>query len=45
MSLDFIDDKSTLTGATRQQAIAWANVYQDLCHHMVSIGHNTHMQL
>ena len=24
----------------RQQAITWANVDQDLCQHMVSLGHN-----
>ena len=23
-----------------QQAITWANVEPDLCHHMVSLGHN-----
>ena len=35
-------DKSTSgwLGAVRQQAITWANVDQDLCHHMVSLGHN-----
>ena len=26
--------------AVRQQAITWANVDPDLCHHMVSLGHN-----
>ena len=43
MSLGFTDDKSTLVqvpGAIRQQAITWANVDPDLCHHMVSLGHN-----
>ena len=24
----------------RQQAITWANVDQDLCRHMASLGHN-----
>ena len=27
-------------GAISQQAITWANVYLDLCCHMVSLGHN-----
>ena len=27
-------------GATRHQAIKWANVYPDLYHHMASLGHN-----
>ena len=27
-------------GVVRQQAITWANVDPDLCHHMVSLGHN-----
>ena len=27
-------------GATRQQAISWANVDADLCHQMSSLGHN-----
>ena len=27
-------------GATRQQAIAWADVDPDLCRHMTSLGHN-----
>ena len=27
-------------GAVRQQAIAWAIVDRDLCHHMASLGHN-----
>ena len=44
MSLNLTDDKSTLVqvmvGAVRQQAITWANVYPDLCRHMVSLGLN-----
>ena len=42
MSLDFTDDKSTLVQvmAWRHKAITWANVDPDLCHHMVSLGHN-----
>ena len=44
MSLDFTDDQSTLVqvmvGAVRQQAITWANVDQDLCCHMASLGQN-----
>ena len=36
MSLDLSDDKLTLV----QQAITWANVDLDLCHHMTSLGHN-----
>ena len=39
MSLDFTDDQSTLV-AWRQQAITWANVDQDLCRHMASLGYN-----
>ena len=27
-------------GAVRQQAVTWTNVDTDLCHHMVSQGHN-----
>ena len=27
-------------GALRQQAITWANVDPDLCHHMASLGNN-----
>ena len=27
-------------GVVRQQAITWANVDPDLCHHMASLGHN-----
>ena len=27
-------------GAIRQQAITWANVDQDPCRHMTSLGHN-----
>ena len=27
-------------GDIRQQAIIWANVDPDLCHHLVSLGHN-----
>ena len=34
--IDLTDDKSTF----RQQAITWANVDPDLCHHMASLGHN-----
>ena len=38
------DNKSTLVqvmlGAVRQQAIAWANDDQNLCHHIASPGHN-----
>ena len=45
MSLDFTDDELTLVQAmawcaVRQQAITWANVDPDLCHHMVALGHN-----
>ena len=44
MSLDFTDDQSTLVqvmlGAVRQQAITRANIDQDLCQHMASLGHN-----
>ena len=29
-----------LFDAIRQQAITWASVHQDLCQHMVSLGHN-----
>ena len=39
-----INDKSTLVqvmfGAVRQQAITWAKVDQDLCHHIMSLGYN-----
>ena len=27
-------------GAVRQQAITWTNIKQDLCPHMVLLGHN-----
>ena len=27
-----------MLGAIRQQAITWANVDPDFCHHMVSLG-------
>ena len=27
-------------GAVKQQTIAWANVYLDLCRHMLSLGRN-----
>ena len=45
MTLDLTEDKSTLVQEVmawclRQQAIAWANVDPDLCHHMASLGHN-----
>ena len=29
-----------MVGAVRQQAITWANVDPDFCHHMVSLHHN-----
>ena len=29
-----------MAGAIRQQAYTWTNVDPDLCHHMVSLGHN-----
>ena len=34
-------------GGVRQQVITWANVDQDLCHHIASLGHNmlTHWAL
>ena len=28
-----------MVGAVRQQAITWANVDPELCHHMTSLGH------
>ena len=44
MSQDFTDDKSTMVQVMawgrRQKAITWANVDPNLCHHMVSLGHN-----
>ena len=43
MSLDHTDDKSTFRqwlGAVRQQAITWASVDLDLCHHIASLGRN-----
>ena len=46
MSLELTDDKSSQhwfrwwLGAARQQAITWANVYPDLCRHMVLLGPN-----
>ena len=42
MSLDITDDKSTLVQvmAWCHQAITWANVDSDLCHHIVSLCHN-----
>ena len=39
MSLEFTDDQVML-GAVEQQAITWANVDPDLCHHMVSLDKN-----
>ena len=40
----FTDDKSTvvqvMVGAIRQQAITWASVGPDLCHHIAALGHN-----
>ena len=43
----FVPDWSTLVQVMawcchsgRQQAITWANVDPDFCHHMVSLGHN-----
>ena len=48
MSLDLTEDKSTLVQvmacAVRQQAITWASVDLDLCHHMASLGHNEFAQ-
>ena len=41
MPLDLNDDKSILVQVMAwHQAITWANVDPDLCHHMVSLGHN-----
>ena len=52
MPLDFTDDQSTLVwiwvnigsgngfAAWWHQAITWAKVDPDLCHHVVSLGHN-----
>ena len=44
MPQNLSDDKSTLAeeifGVVRQPAITWANVDPDVCHHMVSLGHN-----
>ena len=44
MPLDLIDDKSTLIQVMalcrQEQAITWASVDQDLCRHMVSLGHS-----
>ena len=44
MPQNSIDDKSTLVqvrvGAIRQQAITWANVDPNLCHHMAWLGLN-----
>ena len=44
MPQDLSDDKSALVQVMawyrRQQAITWANVDPDLCHHMVSLGPN-----
>ena len=41
---DLTDDKSTsvqvMDLAVRQQAITWANINQELCRHMASLGHN-----
>ena len=31
---------SSVYGAVRQQVITWADVDQDLCHHMALLGHN-----
>ena len=45
LSLDLTDDKSTLVQVMAwccqaTQAITWTNVDPDLCHHMMSPGHN-----
>ena len=44
MSLDLTDNKSTMVQVVawcrQQQAITWANVDQDLCPQMASLGHN-----
>ena len=41
MSLDLTDDKSTLVQVMAwHQAITWANVDPDLCHHMAPLGPN-----
>ena len=44
MSQELTDDVWTLVqewlGVVRQQAITWANVDPDLCHHTASPGHN-----
>ena len=29
-----------IIGAVKQQAITWAKVDPDLCHHMALLGHN-----
>ena len=36
------DDKATMVQISvfRQQAITWANVDPDMCHRMVSLGHD-----
>ena len=38
MPQNIFDDKSRWVGAIRQQAITWANVDQDLCCHMATLG-------
>ena len=41
MPMDLTDGKSTLVQVMawcRQATITWANVDQDLCHHMASLG-------
>ena len=39
-TLLMINQPSGIDRAMRQQDITWANVDPDLCHHMISIGHN-----
>ena len=41
--MNTFDDKSTLVQVIvtiRHQAITWANVNPDLCHHMAALAHN-----
>ena len=44
ISVEPTDDRSTLVQVIacchQQQAVIWANVNADLCHHMTSLGHN-----
>ena len=46
MSLDFTDGQSTLDQVMAWwQAITWANVYPNICRHIVSLGNNELMSV